>query len=161
MASLENDNLVEELLKSIQSTTSLIQGFMGEMKSNATALATLEAKLESLSEIARVLSKIVRDDNGNKSILTRIALIENDLGDLFINYKEFKTHVYKRLDDTKDQTLKQVDEVSKKIDKINHNKEEEEKSSNKKIMAILQIAPGIIALILVVVKIVWGVDIGL
>jgi phage shock protein A len=161
MAFSENDNIAEELLKSIQATTSLIQGFMNDMKSNATALATLEAKLESLSENARTLSKIVRDDNGNKSVLTRIALVENDLSDLYTNYKEFKLHVYKKLEETKDQTIKHIDGVSKKIEEINNKHDEKEKSSNKKLMAILQIAPGAIALVLVVIKIVWGIDIGL
>lgn len=158
MASLENDNLVEELLRSINSTTSLIQGFMNEMKGNATALATLETKLESLSENAKVISKIVRDDNGSQSILTRLALVEKDLNDLYDNYKEFKMHVYRKLEETRDQTLKHIDDVGKKIEKINNKNEEEQKTSNNKVLAILQIAPGIIALIVVVIKIVWGIE---
>lgn len=162
MSSLENDNvLVEELLKSIQSTTSLIQGLMSEIKGNATALATLEAKLESLSENARTLSKIVRDDNGNKSVLTRIALVENDLTDLYANYKEFKIHVYKKLEETKDQVGKSADSIKQEIVKLNSKEEEKKEFGNKKILATMQIAPGVIALVLVLIKIIWGVDIGL
>ena len=169
MSYSENDNvLVEELLRSIQSTTSLIQSLMKEIKDNASALATLEVKLESLSESAKTLSKIVRDDNGNKSILTRIALAENDLTDLYTNYKEFKVHVYKKLEEMKDETSKVRNEITKSADEIKEEvkllgaKEEQKESFNKsKMLATLQIAPGVIALVLVLIKLLWGVDIGL
>jgi len=156
MPSSISNNLVEELLKSIQSTTSLIQGLMQEMKDNASALATLEVKLESLTENAKTLSKIVRDDNGNKSVLTRIALLENDLGDLLNNHKEFKAYLYKKIEETAKTTGEQRIELMKVIDT-----KKDDDGKSKWIMASLQIAPGVIALVLVVIKIVWGIDIGL
>jgi regulator of replication initiation timing len=156
----ENDALVEELLKSIQSTTSLIQSLMSEIKGNEKALTTLEVKLESLTESAKILSKIVRDDNGTKSILTRVALLENDLNDLYANYKEFKAHVYKKLEINQKLNAKIIENIENKIEILNHNGEEKEKHHSKKVIAALQIAPGIIALVLVVIKIFWGIDVG-
>lgn len=156
----ENEALVEELLKSIQSTTSLIQSLMAEIKGNEKALTTLEVKLESLTESAKILSKIVRDDNGSKSILTRVALLENDLNDLYTNYKEFKTHIYTKLDTNHEASVKISEILENKIAKLDDNQEEKEKNHSKKILAGLQIAPGIIALILMIIKIFWGIDIG-
>lgn len=156
----ENEVLVEELLRSIQSTTSLIQSLMTEIKGNEKALTTLEVKLESLTESAKILSKIVRDDNGSKSILTRVALLENDLNDLYVNYKEFKAHVYKKLEASQEVSTKIVESLESKIAKLDDSEEEKEKNHSKKVIAALQIAPGVIALILVVIKIFWGIDVG-
>lgn len=167
--SVKDDVLVEELLKSIQTTTSLIQTLMSDIKENASALATLEIKLESLSDSAKTLSKIVRDDNGNKSVLTRIAILENDLGDMLINYKEFKVLMYKKMEDanskinkienTNHSETENIQEIKKILKKINPS---EGKSRKTKLMlAGLQISPGILALILVMIKIIWHVDIGL
>ena len=151
MASSTN-NLVEELLKSINSTTSLIQGLINEIKDNATTLATLETKLNTLNENSKTLSKIVRDDNGNKSVLTRIALLENDLSDLNTNYKEFKSYVYKKTDE--------LVRLNNEIIKLSET-DEEVTGKRKWIMASLQIAPGVIALILVLIKLFWGVEVGI
>ena len=153
----ENETLVEELLKSIQSTTSLIQGLMSEIKSNEKALTTLEVKLESLTESAKVLSKIVRDDNGNKSILTRVALLENDLADLNTNYKEFKTHIYKKMESAQENILKTNKMLEKRIDRVVEEKNNKENTHKEKVIAGLKIVPGVLALVLVLVKLIWGI----
>lgn len=153
----DNDTLVEELLKSIQSTTSLIQGLMSEIKSNEKALTTLEVKLEGLTESAKILSKIVRDDNGSQSILTRVALLENDLADLNANYKEFKTHIYKKIENTQESISKNNKILEKKFDKFIEEKNHKENTHVEKVIAGLKIVPGVLALVLVLVKLIWGI----
>ena len=172
MVSSESDkHLIAELLKSMQHTTSLIQTLMTEFKDNAIVLATLESKLESLNENARTLSKIVRDDNGNKSVLTRIALLENDLNDLTIGYKEFKIIIYRKLEESSNRIISneagikiEIDQaangIKEELERID-SREEKDKLKTNKMIAVMQVSPGVIALILVLIKIIFKVDIGL
>ena len=80
MPASKNNDLSQELAKSLESATSLMNDLLGDIKDNATSLATLKVKLESLSDSVESLSHIVRDGNGKGSMVTRVALTEQSLG---------------------------------------------------------------------------------
>ncbi|GAF93983.1 unnamed protein product, partial [marine sediment metagenome] len=45
-----NNKLAEELARSLEASTALMQDLLGDIKDNATSLALVKAKLESLSD---------------------------------------------------------------------------------------------------------------
>ena len=78
------------LVKSLQSATMLMQNLLSDIKDHSVALALVKAKLEALSENVELLSHVVRDGNGEGSIVTRLALIEKSLEDLEEEFHEVK-----------------------------------------------------------------------
>lgn len=84
------DHLVDDLASSLKSTTELVQSLLGEIRDNATAMAILREKLETLRENVSILTKIIRDGNGSKSLITRMALVERYIEDFDEFLEEFK-----------------------------------------------------------------------
>ena len=134
--------IVEGLTQSIQSTTTLVQGLMSELRDNSTALATLEAKLQALHENMQGIIKVVRDDNGNKSIVTRMALVEKELKDIDERYNNLKDEIEKKFVEVKVLLEKMSDD--KEIEKEKLDKEKE--FGRDKVITILKIIPGLLAL---------------
>lgn len=134
--------IAEGLVQSIQSTTALVQGLMNELRDNATALATLEVKLQSLHENMQGIVKVVRDDNGDKSIITRMALVEKELQDIGDNYKSLKEEIegkFKEIREMLENLSDERDSAKEKLDK-------EKEFGREKIITILKIVPGVLAL---------------
>lgn len=134
--------LAEDLAKSLEATTSLMQSLLGEIRDNATSLAVLKERLESLAGIVKNLSHIVRDGNGKRSLVTRFALMEKDLENLDENIVEYK----KELDDAVSSTLQEM----KKAETL----QEAKTLSMWKVAAVA--IPGIVALIITLIKIIGG-----
>jgi len=134
--------IVEGLTQSIQSTTTLVQSLMSELRDNSTALATLEAKLQALHENMQGIIKVVRDDNGNKSIVTRMALVEKELKDIDERYSNLKDEIEKKFVEVKVILEKMSDD--KEVEKEKADKEKE--FGRDKIITILKIIPGLLAL---------------
>ena len=134
--------IVEGLTQSIQSTTTLVQSLMSELRDNSTALAALEAKLQALHENMQGIIKVVRDDNGNKSIVTRMALVEKDIKDIDERYSSLKQEIEKKFSEVKDILEKLHDEkLLEKKKAVN-----KEQFDRAKIINILKILPGVVAL---------------
>jgi len=137
MARSQNNDLAEDLAASLKSTTLLIQTLLGEIKENGTSLALLKYKLEEMNEKVESLTVIVSKGNGKESMVTRLALLEDDLGDLEEVLKEYKGALSKL--DAEKKTESGVVALDKK-------------KSIETLKAAAVIAPGVIALILVIIQ---------
>lgn len=155
MPTSQNSQIPEELAKSLESTTHLMQNLLGDLKDNASSLATVKSKLESLSDSVEALSHIVRDGNGKPPMITRLALVEKSAEDIEKYFDEFKTEMTKTLDELR---------ICIKEDKkeIEHTKEEEQEFRRERMLAKLKIAavvaPGLVALAIVLIKMVAGIE---
>ena len=86
-------NEVPELLKSIEALMTLMQGLLGDIKEHSTSLAIVKERLESLTGNVEALSHVVRDGNGQGSMVTRLALIEQSIENIEKGFDELKEHV--------------------------------------------------------------------
>lgn len=136
MMSSENPNeLADELAKSLQVTTSMVQTLLTEIQTNATTMAVLQEKLDSLGQQVKSLSYIIRDGNGKGSLVTRFAVMEKDFQDL----------------------EEQVDEYKKKVEKEMAANTTYIRDRNLSMWKILAIAtPGVISLIITIIKLFAG-----
>ena len=164
-----SQQLAEDLAKSLQSTTTLVQTLLTEIRNNAGTLGTLEAKLQALNESVSSLSAIVRDGNGKGSVITRLALTEKDLKDLEDTVKDLSDNVirlYNKIESKLDAKAVELHERISKVKGIVVEKEEEEKSetqyNREKTLNVLkltaQVLPGLIALGVVIAKYFFGVE---
>ena len=127
-------DLADDLAQSLKTTTTLMDSLLGEIRDNATSLAVLKEKMDILGENVQYLSNIVRNGNGQKSILTRLALIEHAM-------IEIKEHI-----GDNSYSIKTLTANTEKIEEL-----EREKSLTKlKIFAVT--IPGFLALALVIIK---------
>lgn len=157
MTSSENKNneVVEDLAKSLQVTTSLMQTLLSEIQDNATTLAVLREKFDTLGDKVQSLSRLVRDDNGEKSVVTRLALIEKALEDINEDLVEIKNKtdvdtksLHARISNVKDMVYKEA--------------KTEKQFKREKLMNWFKIAitilPGLFALGVVIAKYFLGVE---
>lgn len=86
-----NNRLIDDLAKSVTTTTSLLEGLLDEIRDHSTSLALLKDKLASINESVSSLSSVVREGNGTPSIVTRLALLEKEIKDINEYIIEFKT----------------------------------------------------------------------
>ena len=148
MVSQQNSNFIyEELRDSIRTTASLIQNLMTEIKNNEVSTATLETRLEAIDQNVQMLTRIVRDGNGTKSVITRLALIEDAVKDLFDRDTEFRKFVYSKFKEEQDQ-----------VDREEWTRRNEQRARVKydrsKILTMLKIVPGVVSLIVVLIELV-------
>lgn len=155
MPTSQNNKLPEELAKSLESATSLMRDLLGDIKGNATSLAMLKVKLESLSNSVESLSHIVRDGDGKGSMVTRIALTEQSL-----------EHIEESFDELKTEMTEAIKEVKKEIEneKLNEREESDKEAEYKreklitKLKVLAVVAPGTIALAIAIIKIIMGME---
>ena len=148
-----NNKLAEELAKSLSASTSLMKDLLGDIKDNATSLALVKAKLESLSSSVDVLSKIVRSDGGKGSVVTRLALAEKTVDDMKEYFNKFNDEVNSAIKDIK----KSIEEERKEDEEKEDTGKafiREQTLSKLKIAAV--VAPGIIALVILIIRMAMG-----
>ena len=86
---LNND--AAELIKSLQSVATVMTGLLGDLRNQSVSLATVKAQLEDIRGNVDMLSHIVRDgNNGQKSLLTRVSLVEQNIEEVEKNAKDIK-----------------------------------------------------------------------
>lgn len=146
MTSSENNNqLAGDLAKSLQATTSLVQTLLGELRENAANMAVLKEKLDGIEEKVRYLSYVVRDGNGEKSIITRLALVEQELED-----------INEALNDNKSDRAEIQARISRVKALVDSDKKTEAQYKKEKTLSwlklIAQTAPGLVALGLVIAR---------
>lgn len=163
MTSLNNDpnkELAEDLAKSLQVTTSLIQSLLQEIRDNATSLAVFKERLNSLSDKVNTISSIIKIDNGPGSLATKVAinekeikdvedelkLILDDLSGIKINFASDKQDIYKKIEETK-QELKHSFGLIEKTE-AQQNRE----LSIQRLKTLGVMLPGIISLVLLIAK---------
>lgn len=148
-----NNKLTEELARSLESATMLMQSLLGDIKGHSTSLAIVKAKLESLSKNVESLSHIVRDDNGNGSLVTRLALIEQSIDGVESGFNGLKSEVDVALKEIK-ATIKEEKDIEKKDEDSEKEFKRQQLLAKLKILAV--IAPGAIALVVVIIKMLMG-----
>lgn len=78
----DHDAFPEHIATGLQATAALIQSLLTEMRDNAVALSALSADMKNLREVVTTLSKILKDGNGQPSLVTRMTLVEKNLEDM-------------------------------------------------------------------------------
>lgn len=153
MTASENNKLAEELAKSLESATNLMQNLLGDIKDNASSLVLVKAKLDSLSSSVESLSHIVREGNGKGSMITRLALVEKSLEDIENNFDKFADDVHRSIKELRDA----ID--NEKLLRDQEQKTEKE-FRREQVLAKLKmagvIAPGVIALVILIIKMLTG-----
>ena len=147
------NNIPDELLKSLESTTTLMKNLLDDIKDHSTSLAIVQAKLESLGDSVETLSHIVRDGNGRGSMITRLALIEKTTEDIEEHFDELKDEIKKDIDEIKRVITKEKEEEKGDEEKIKVFKREK-MLARLKILAVA--APWLLALVLVIIKLFLG-----
>jgi hypothetical protein len=128
----------EALLESIKTTTSLIHTLNKDLKDNEVGLATIKARLDAVDEVTHVLTGMVRDGNGCNSIMTRLALMEGNIATLTDRDTHFRKFVYSKFEEVRDDKREEADKNGK--------------FNRKKILNLLKIVPGVVALIALLVE---------
>lgn len=145
----QNNEVVEDLAKSLQATTALMQSLLAEIQDNATTLAVLREKFDTLGEKVQSLSKLVRGDDGDKSVVIRLALIERTIADIEKEIRDIRDEsdnnhrqLHTRISSVKDMVYRDV-KLDSKLEKV-------KVINTLKLIAI--IAPGALALGMVILK---------
>jgi hypothetical protein len=151
----KQNELSQELVKSLESTVSLMNELLGDIKDNATSLATLKVKLESLSSSVETLSHIVRDGNGKGSMVTRMALVEQSISHIESAFDEFKLEVDSVIKDVRREIAEE-----RQDEKYEETKEKEFKREKliEKLKLAAVVAPGAIALAITIIKMIMGIE---
>ena len=77
-----NSSDVSGLIKSLQSITTLMGNLVVDLRDQATSLAVVKTKIEDISSKVDSLMHVVLEGNGSKSIVTRLALVEQSIKDV-------------------------------------------------------------------------------
>jgi chromosome condensin MukBEF ATPase and DNA-binding subunit MukB len=73
---VSNNDLYTLLLHKLNETSELINDLMRQMRDNEVSLAEARTELAQIRTNLDGLSHVVRDDNGSKSLITRLTLLE-------------------------------------------------------------------------------------
>lgn len=74
----ENERIYDQLIQNIQLTSGLIQRLADQIKSNDVALESLRGELLNIKDNLENISCIIRGGHGDKPLLSRIDLMEQD-----------------------------------------------------------------------------------
>lgn len=102
-----------ELVKGLQSTATLVQTLISEIKDNSVSLASLKTELKGLHDNLDELSKIILSGNG-KSIVTRVALLEENLK----NLQSWMDDIVEGIEKYKDQETEKKDKIKRERGKL-------------------------------------------
>lgn len=165
MTSLNNDpskELAEDLAKSLQVTTTLIQDLLGEIRDNATSLAVLKERLTSLSDkVNFIYSAINMDDpTGAGSITTRVTISEKYIKDLEAEVSDVESTIESikiLMSSDKKELYNKIEKTKNELKNMFGLVEKTEAQQNKEItIQRLKTAgvmlPGVISLILLIAK---------
>ena len=151
---MPNSNKIpDSLLKSLEASTLLMTTLLDDIKDHSTSLALVQVKLESLTSNVDSLSKIVREGNGQASMVTRLALVEKVTEDIEEGLDELKAEMVKDLDELKT-CFKERELDEKTEDEKSKAFKRERLLARMKVVAVA--APGLVALAMMVAKIFMG-----
>lgn len=80
--------LINQIANGLANTTDLIKGLSAEIKDNTISLATLRTELKAVTKNVEDLSRILKDGNGTAPLITRVSLLENNVGEIKENLEE-------------------------------------------------------------------------
>lgn len=82
---ITNDNiaiLINQIATGLSTTAELVQSLSTETRDNTISLATVRTELTTVTTDVRDLSRILKEGNGTRPVLTRVALLEHDIASL-------------------------------------------------------------------------------
>jgi len=135
----ENEFILEQFIQSIQATSALIQHLSDQIKSNDVSLESLRGELTSIKENLEAISRIVRDGNGDKPLISRIDILEQNLQNI---QHWIENQIAKETKDRESKEQAQADE--KKV--------QDEKKWNMTVLIISSILGFLSSLIVVLVR---------
>ena len=152
MASKDNNDLViGSLTASVSNSTKMLERLLTDLQDNATNLAVLKEQVGSLSDV-------ISGMDGKGSLETRMALIERSIDIAEEKTNDLRGYVKEELAEVCEDITAVNNEhigITKRIDTIIREGLGSSKNSKLKFVAI--IAPGIFALAITVVKLIFGI----
>jgi chromosome segregation ATPase len=82
---ITNDNiaiLINQIATGLSTTAELVQSLSTETRDNTISLATVRIELATVTSDVKDLSRILKEGNGTRPVLTRVALLEHDIASL-------------------------------------------------------------------------------
>ena len=74
--------IIDGFIKDLENTAEQVQKLLEEIRDSKISVVSIKSEVKFLIETVKELSYIIRDGNGAKSILTRLALIEKTIEDI-------------------------------------------------------------------------------
>jgi chromosome segregation ATPase len=146
---VKHDDDLVDLSDNLKATSNLIERLLTEIQGNGNALAILKEKVTVLEDVTEKLNHVLRDDNGSKSMITRLALLEAALEDM---YEEFY--------DLSKELASSIKETHRLIEKITtadkRNETEKVKLKRERFIAKVKLwavaIPGVVAIIIQILQ---------
>jgi hypothetical protein len=119
-----SDILLARLADGLDSTAKMTQALLSDLRESEADFASVKTELNILKENVKGLSQIIRDGDGTSSILTRVALIEQNIENVkkwMDNHIDVHQIHKKDISDTRnyvieiDKRLKAVEDIIKEI----------------------------------------------
>lgn len=134
MASSSNDRMLDQLAQGLEATSKLTEALLHELKESERDFAVLRTELNILHDNVKSLSRIVREGDGDASLLTKIALMDQRVNNVMKwvethpeTHKRLNAEIIKNTNDIKEiqNTLTSVEQA---VNKLKSNAEQEYRS---------------------------------
>jgi chromosome segregation ATPase len=91
-----------------------LENLLGQIKVSQAEFATIKTELSVLHENVKILSKIVRDGDGNMSVLTKIALLDQKIGEI-LKWQDHHRATHQQLHEDISQLRDDMDELQRQL----------------------------------------------
>jgi uncharacterized protein (DUF342 family) len=112
-----NDLILEKLADGLDSTASLTKALLSEIRESEADFATIKTELSILRENVKGLSEIICDGKGSKSIITSVALIEQNIQTIN-KWLESHITIHQTIKSDYDQLQFDLNDIQNKLDNI-------------------------------------------
>lgn len=99
--------MLQQLISGLEATHNLANSLLAEIRESESDFAVFKTELKTMHESVKSLSRIVREGNGDMSLLTKIALIEQQI-------KSIESWIDKH----KSATRAQLQKLNKEVEEI-------------------------------------------
>lgn len=82
MATNLSEEMAKQFIKGFEETNKIIKNLESESKTSAVTLEGLKKDMESLTDTVKILNKLIREDNGERSLIGRVRDLERDVDDV-------------------------------------------------------------------------------
>lgn len=124
---MNEEQTLEKLAHGLESTSRLAQALLHEIKESEADFAAVKTELAILRDNVKSLSKIVREGNGEMSMLTKIALMDQEIRNL-IRSIDGQKGIHESLSRDIISIQRSVEDINKRLSLL-----ENETSSHKKL----------------------------
>ena len=153
MMTADND-MMERLVNGLESTTKLAQALLQEAKESEKEFSAVKTELAILKDNFKALSRIIQDGNGEMSIMTKMALLDQKLqlmskaDDEIDDIEQRMVLIEEHIREVKDNKRAAIDSFNREIELVHENKISATKVKEEKQKAITQVIAGILIAII-------------